>query len=125
MKKLSQEFSKTEIRILGALSQLDEFLQNPPARAHSWPVPETSRFLSRENQKTNEDSSQDDPHLEVGVSLSQSTQDLSPEETSYSYTTVYSIPWIRSKNLQSYLKNKLNDMTLNLIDRSLELQVFP
>ena len=38
-KKLFQEFSKTESRILGALSRLDEFLQNPQARAHSGPVP--------------------------------------------------------------------------------------
>ena len=28
-KKLSQEFSRTESRILGALSQLDDFLLNP------------------------------------------------------------------------------------------------
>ena len=31
-KKLSQEFSRTESRILGALSKLDEFLLNPQVR---------------------------------------------------------------------------------------------
>ena len=31
-KRLSQEFSRTESRILGALSKLDEFLLNPQVR---------------------------------------------------------------------------------------------
>ena len=44
-KKLSQELSETESRILGALSWLNEFLQNPQARAHSGPIPETSPRL--------------------------------------------------------------------------------
>ena len=82
-KKLSQEFSKTESHILGALFRLDEFLLNPHARTHSGPVLETSRNFSGGNQGTNEDGSQNDPHPIVGVSQSQSTQDLSPEETSY------------------------------------------
>ena len=34
-KKLSKEFNKTESRILGALSKLDEFLLNPQARTCS------------------------------------------------------------------------------------------
>ena len=34
-KKLSQEFSKTENRILGALAQLDDFLMNPLFQSHS------------------------------------------------------------------------------------------
>ena len=76
-KKLSQEFSKTESRILGALSPLDEFLQNPQARAYSGPVPETSQNLSRRSQGANDYSSQNDTHPEVEVSLSQSTQVLS------------------------------------------------
>ena len=33
--KLSQEFSRTESRILGALSKLDEFLLNPQIRTFS------------------------------------------------------------------------------------------
>ena len=35
VKKLSREFSRTESRILGALSKLDEFLLNPQIRTHS------------------------------------------------------------------------------------------
>ena len=81
---LSPEFSKTENRFLGALSRLDEFLQNPQPRARSGTVLETSQNLRRENQETNEDGSQNDPQIEVGVSLSHSPQELSPEETSYS-----------------------------------------
>ena len=82
-KKLSQEFIGTESRILGTLSRLDEFLRNPQSQVHYGPVPETSRNSNRENQATNEDRSQNDPHPEVGVSLSQSSNELSPEETSY------------------------------------------
>ena len=42
-KKLSKEFSRTESRILGALSKLDEFLLNPQVRTCSVAVPGTSR----------------------------------------------------------------------------------
>ena len=39
-KKLSQEFSRTENRILGALSRLDDFLMNPVIQGPSGDVPE-------------------------------------------------------------------------------------
>ena len=42
-KKLSKEFSKTESRILGALSKLDEFLLNPQVRTCSVAVQGTAR----------------------------------------------------------------------------------
>ena len=42
-KKLSQEISRTESRVLGALSKLDEFLLNPQLRTYSGTVPGTSR----------------------------------------------------------------------------------
>ena len=42
-KKLSVEFSRTELRILCALSKLDEFLLNPQVRTCSVAVPGTSR----------------------------------------------------------------------------------
>ena len=38
-KKMSQEFSRTESRILGGLSKLDEFLLNPQIQTHSGTVP--------------------------------------------------------------------------------------
>ena len=42
-KKLSQEFSRTENRILGALARLDDFLMNPLFQGHSGVASETSR----------------------------------------------------------------------------------
>ena len=42
-KKLSQEFSRTENRILGALARLDDFLMNPLIQDHSGTTPEASR----------------------------------------------------------------------------------
>ena len=44
-KKLSHEFSRTEIRILGALAKLDDFLMNPLLQGHSGTTPETSRNM--------------------------------------------------------------------------------
>ena len=65
-KKLSQEFSRTENRILGALARLDDFLMNPLLQGHSGITPETSRNVLSINQGTNEDDSQSDPHPEAG-----------------------------------------------------------
>ena len=42
-KKLSQKFSRTESRILGALSRLDDILLIPPIQGHSGTTPEMSR----------------------------------------------------------------------------------
>ena len=78
-KKLSQEFSRTESRILGALSKLDEFLLNQQIRTHYETVPETFRNTNVENQGTNEDDSQSDPHPEGGLFRSQTTQNSGPE----------------------------------------------
>ena len=77
--KLSQEFSQTETRILGALSKKDEFLLNQQIRTHSGIVPGTFRNTNVENQGTNEDDSQSDPHPEADVFRSQITQNAGPE----------------------------------------------
>ena len=61
-KKLCREFSRTESRFLGALSKLDEFLLNQQIRRHSGTVPETFRNTNVDNQGTNEDDSESDPH---------------------------------------------------------------
>ena len=82
-KKLSQEFSRTEDRILSALSRLDEFLLNPQARVHSGPIPRTSGKSNREDRGTNDCLSQKDPHSEMGASLRQFSHELGPEETSH------------------------------------------
>ena len=75
-KKLSQEFSGTESRILGTLSKLDEFLLNQQIRTHSGTVPGTFRNTNVENQGTNEDESQSVPHPEVGPSACQSRHSI-------------------------------------------------
>ena len=79
-KKVSQEFSPR----VTFWAPCYTFLLNAQARVHSGPVLETSRNSNRENQGTNEDCSQNDHHPEVGVSLSQSSQEFSPKETFHS-----------------------------------------
>ena len=64
-KKFSKEFSRTESRILGALSKLDEFLLNPQVRICSVAVPGTSRNSNSENREPTGDRSLDDPCPEV------------------------------------------------------------
>ena len=67
---MSQEYIRRESRILGAPSKLDEFLLNPQVWVRSEPVPGTCRNSNGEKRETNEDRSQNDPHPEVGVSVS-------------------------------------------------------
>ena len=69
-KKLSQELSRTENRILGALARLDDFLMNPLLQSHSGTTPETSPNMFSINQGTNEDDSQSNPHPEAGLLIS-------------------------------------------------------
>ena len=76
IKKLSQEFIGTLSRILCALSKLDEFLLSPQIRTHSGTVRGTFRNTNVENQGTNEDDSQSDPHPEVGPSVCQSRHSI-------------------------------------------------
>ena len=64
-KKLSQDFSRTESRILGALSKVDEFLLNPQVRTCSVAVPGTSKNNNSENREPTGDRSLDDPCPEV------------------------------------------------------------
>ena len=63
--KLSEEFSKTKSRILGALSKLDEFLLNPQFRTCFVAVPGTSRNRDSENREPTGDRSLNDPCPEV------------------------------------------------------------
>ena len=74
--KLSKEFSKTESRIVGALSKLGEFLLNPQVRTCSVAVPGTSRNKNSENR------SSDDLYLEVGYFSHHSGHLNSPETES-------------------------------------------
>ena len=87
-KTLSQEFSRTENRILGALAQLDDFLMNPLIQGYSGTTPETSRNVFSISQGTNEDDSQSNPHPEAGLFNNQMTQNSGPEDSHdacYSY----------------------------------------
>ena len=63
--KLSQEFSRTESRISGALSKLDEFLLNPEVRTLSGTVLEISWNDDLENRESTGDRSQNNPQPEV------------------------------------------------------------
>ena len=78
-KRLSKEFSRTENRILGALARLDDFLMNPLLPGHSETTPEPTRNTSHNNQGTNEDGSQNDPHPEAGPFHGQTTRNVSLE----------------------------------------------
>ena len=79
-KKLSQDFSRTENRILGALAQLDDFLMNPLIQGHFGTTPETSRNVFSIGQGTNEEDSQSEPHPEAGLFNNQMTQNSGPED---------------------------------------------
>ena len=67
-KKLSNEFNRTESRILCALSKLDKFLLNPQVRICFVAVPGTSRNSNSANQQPNGDRSPNDPCPETVVS---------------------------------------------------------
>ena len=66
-KKLSEEFSRTENRILGALARPDDFLMSPRLQGHSGTTPEASQNVFSINQGTNEDDSQSNPNPEAGL----------------------------------------------------------
>ena len=79
-KKLLQEFSRTENRILGALARLDDFLMNPLIQSNSGTAPETSRNAFSMSQGTNEDDFQSNSHPEAGLFNNQMTQNSGPED---------------------------------------------
>ena len=87
-KKLSQEFNRIESRISDALSKLDEFLSNQQIQTHSKTVPGTFRNTNVENQGTNEDDSQSDPHPEAGIFRGQTTQNSGPKDCRLTFTQI-------------------------------------
>ena len=81
---MSQEFFKTKTHTLADLSRLAEILLGPQSPACSGRVPVTSRRnLTRKNQGTRNNSSQNELHPELGVPLSQTKEQICPEETLY------------------------------------------
>ena len=91
-KKLSKELSKTESRILGALSKLDEFLLNPQVRTCSVAAHGTSRNSTSENRKTHEDRCSNDPYPEVGYFPHHSGQLNGPEAENYPHMVTENYP---------------------------------
>ena len=108
-KKLSQEFSRTASRILGALSKLDEFLSNQQIHTHFETVPGTFRNTNVENQETNEDDSQSDPHPEASVFRGQTTQNLGPKDCRDSYITPINIDLVNQISAFSKPVTKFSD----------------
>ena len=93
-KKLSKKFNKTESRILGALSKLDEFLLNPQVRTCSVAAHGTSRNANSENRETHGDRSSNDPYPEVGYFPHHSGQLNSPEAETNSQMVTENYPHI-------------------------------
>ena len=91
-KKLFKEFSKTESRILGALSKLNEFLLNPQVRTCSVAAQGTSGNANSENRKTHGDRSSNDAYPEVGYFPHHSGQLNSPEAETNSHMVTEHYP---------------------------------
>ena len=89
-----RELNKTESQVLGALSELDDFLLNPQIRARSGTVPGTFRNTNVDNQDRNENRSQDDSHPEVGPSVCQyrPSIDSDPDEAPHRCAKTRDIP---------------------------------
>ena len=102
-KKLSKEFSRTESRILGALSKLDEFLLNPQVRTCSVAVPGNSRNSNSENREPTGDHSLNDPCPEVAYSSHHSGHLPSSEVEEYPHRFLGRC-WVGSQQI-SFLKN--------------------
>ena len=85
-KKLSQEFSLTDSRILGALFKLDEFLLSPQVCICSVAVPGTSWNSDSENRETTGDRFLNDPYPEVEFSACRTSNvtESDPQEASHS-----------------------------------------
>ena len=67
-KKISQQFSRTESRILGAVSKLDDFLLNPQVWSCSVAVSGTPRIKNSENREPTGDRCLKKPCPEVAFS---------------------------------------------------------
>ena len=91
-KKLSKEFSRTESRILDALSKLDEFLRNPQVRTCSIAVPGTSRNNNSGNREPTGDRSLDDPCPEVVFSVRQTSNLNGSEQVETHHRNKSSVP---------------------------------
>ena len=94
-RKFSKEFSRTESRILGALSILDEFLLNPQVRTCSIAVPRKSRNNDSENREPSGDRSLGDPCPEAVFSSCHPSNlnDSEQDETHHSIANSFCSPY--------------------------------
>ena len=122
-KKLSKEFNKTETRILGALSKLDELLLNPQVRNCSVAAHGTSRNSNLENRETHGDHSSNDPYPEGGYfphqsgRLNSSEADMVTETYPHNYVKKKQKSYMRISAASSILTYNMgakpgNDITL-------------
>ena len=107
-KKLSQEISRTENRILGALAGPDDCLVNPLIQGHSGTAPETSQNAFSTSQGTNQDDSQSDRHTEAGIFHNQTARNFGPEGGHDMVTGVHEEVFYCSPNTSSgkQIKNR-------------------
>ena len=113
-KKLSKEFNKTESRILGALSKLDEFLLNPQVRTCSV-VQGASRNANSENRETHGDRSSNDPYPEGGNFPHHSGQLNSSEAETYPHMVTENYPHTAPALISSVLQQ------MNFLSRLLKI----
>ena len=92
--KLSKECSRTESRILGALSKLDELLPNPQVRTCSVTVSGTSGNSDSEKRELTGDRSLNDPCPEVVYSSHHSGHVNSSEVEEYPHSNPLSKNWL-------------------------------
>ena len=84
---MSQGFTRTESRILGAPSKLDEFPFNPQVRTLSGTIPGTSQNNDLKNREPTGDRYLNDIHPEVEFSARRTSNsvDSDPEGTNHIY----------------------------------------
>ena len=119
-KKLSEEFKKTESRILGASSKLDEFLLNPQVWTCSVAAHGTSRNSNSENRKTHGDRSSNDPYPEVGYFLHHYGQLNSPEAETISHMVTETYPHISD---QEIMQNIIKNHPINIKEKGKTLKI--
>ena len=114
-KRLSKEFSRTESRILGALSKLDEFLLNPQVRTCSVVAPGTSRSNNLENQGTNEDRPSDDPGPEVEFASPVSGAETNPHTIHHRQNRFEDLTFDGGNNNLKLFSNSVGNISCNYL----------
>ena len=113
--KLSKEFSRTESRVLAALSKLDEFLLNPQVRTCSVAVPGTSRNNNSENREPTRDRSLGDPRPEAVFSACHTSHLNDSEQEETQPSPHYHLPTLSiTKDLEKISFSTMRCQYLNL-----------